>query len=704
MKTPLLICASLLVMTAAACSEDEEEIVAGGGNPDLELTPDSKPDAELDARVFDLLNLDYPGLAKVKAYYEAGDLYLAALELREYYRSRSSITNPDVDLVNPTVTALEQRRADQALEYRFYIRNFQESGTADEPVYYNFKQGDAIDWNYKPAEITDQEFSNQIHRLQWMPSQAKAYRVTGNEAYVTNWIEVYKDWLQAHPAPSTADYIDAQTNNPWNGLQPVERAKDKMNCLPYFIQSDNCTPEWLTTFLAALSDEIEVIRSHYYTDGSNIYLSQVETVTRAGILMPEFKKSADWLSSGSALVSEALDEQFFADGVHNEFDLSYHMGVIADFMSIYNVARGNNKLSVFPSNYVSKLHNACRFFMDMIFPNYSMDNMNDTRAHAKSVILRNLRSYAEMFPEDKDLQWFASEGRNGIRPSYTSALYEDGGYYILRNGWTANSTMIILKNNTNSAAKWHCQPDNQTFALYRNGRNFLPDAGVYSYGGTSASNADRNAYAGSSNHNTMTRERANFVKGTNTDGRLLRHEVQGNTEVLVTENDNYADLTHRRAIFFVNRSFVVVVDEGYGPAEATVNLNWRLCPGYSDVTIDDLSANNAYGAHTTFADNNNMAYVTFAEQQEGFVGNSLSGYISEVLGEKTYQRRAYRVDVSKKADGAARFITVIYPFTSDSEFQNLGIEARFTDGTFNAGGAAVEVKVAGRTYNLSYTL
>ena len=68
-----------------------------------------------------------------------------------------------------------------------------------------------------------------------------------------------------------------------------------------------------------------------------------------------------------------------------------------------------------------------------------------------------------------------------------------------------------------------------------------------------------------------------------------------------------------------------------------------------------------------------------------------------------------RAESWEPLDGAARFITVIYPFSNS--FSDNTIDAIFTDnteegsaGTFHAEGAAVKVTVNGKEYELSYTL
>ena len=595
------------------------------------------------------------------------------------------------------------------MEHRFYVRNFKEKEENGKEVYYLFDKDKKIDWTYIPAEITDQEFKSQTHRHQWMLPQAKAYRVNQNEKYIQSWIEVYSDWLNTFPCPEGTVSKDAVQ---WYGLQPAERVLDQIDIMPHFIQSTNFTPQWLSTFLVAFAYEVECIRNNYYTDGSNIYVTQVQAITTAGILMPEFKNAEAWLNEGAQKITEQITAQFLEDGVQNELDPSYHIGVVAGFYNIYKIAQLNNKLSLFPSTYIEQLRKAARFVMDIIYPDYTIDNFNDTRSasYTKNVLLRNLRQYSEMFPDDAEMKWMSTEGKQGTTPAGLTQIYDASGYYMLRSGWGKSSTMMILKNNNNPDNKWHCQPDNGTFGIYRNGRNFFPDAGVYSYGGTAESNAERNAYLATKNHNTMTALSATIANGY-MKGEFLKHETKGNTQILVTQNQIKAGLTHRRAVFFVDKEFFVLVDEGYGDGNKDkINLNFHLCSSEANETVyDDLSASYQYGAHTTFA-NNNILVRTFAETNQDFGKSNVASDVSNKLGEKNASRKGYQYTIRKPENGAARFITVIYPFEAVSTLNNLTMDAQFTDntpedaGTFHTNGAAVEVTINGKKYELSYTL
>jgi len=139
-------------------------------------------------------------------------------------------------------------------------------------------------------------------------------------------------------------------------------------------------------------------------------------------------------------------------------------------------------------------------------------------------------------------------------------------------------------------------------------------------------------------------------------------------------------------------------------------LNFHLCSSEANETAyDDLSASYQYGAHTTFA-NNNILVRTFAETNQDFDKSNVASDVSNKLGEKNASRKGYQYTIRKPENGAARFITVIYPFEAVSTLNNLTMDAQFTDntpedaGTFHTNGAAVEVTINGKKYELSYTL
>ena len=141
----------------SGCVDDEEDFATDGGNISPELTPENKENAELNAAVFDQLNLDYPGLEKVKQHYEAGENYLAASALLEYYRMRANVFNPNLSLVDVTASDAEKSKADYALEYRFYVNGQLEDDATGKP--YSVGKKGEINWANNPSG-TSGEYQN----------------------------------------------------------------------------------------------------------------------------------------------------------------------------------------------------------------------------------------------------------------------------------------------------------------------------------------------------------------------------------------------------------------------------------------------------------------------------------------------------------------------------------------------------------------
>lgn len=716
------------LITAVFLSCGKEEIKEKPTGGDIDVTIPDKPaegdNSGVDPRLGEVINLDYPGLEKVKEAWDAGSHYQAAWQLREYYRERTDVRNPLVDLITTTVSESDLNIADQAMKengYRFYVKNYQKGTDSSTglPLYWSFSDGKGgIDWEFVPAGLTEKQFLIQKHRHQWMEPQAKAYWVTKDEKYILAWIDVYSDWLQTYPCPGGTIPSSNPVKDMWTDLQATSRTMDQINMLQYFIRSENFTPEWLSTFLVAFHDCVESIRANYYhTFTSNHRLFEVQAVFYAGVMMPEFAKAPEWEQEATSDLLRELEVQFLEDGMQNELDPSYHLAVFNIFHDIYRVAQANGRLSSLPSDFMERLRKPAGFARDIMFPDYSVEKFNDTRVVASSYLVRNFKEFAEMFPQDKSFEWLATKGKSGSAPDYLMSVYPASGWYMFRNGWSASSTMLVLKNNYNPNNWWHCQPDNCHIGLYRNGRRFLPDAGVFSYGGSAADNAVRESFRATSSHNTLTRSGATIADGRMLGEGLLYGEASASgtmfctgasvCDAAVVQNPSYSDLTHRRSVFFVNREFFVIVDEGFGSGSGfPVELSFHLCDPLGSVAIDSYQSG-IYGAHTTFTDSNNMLFKTFCETGTGFKTQTGTSKQSDAIG-VSIDRKYYRVGTTKPSGAASRYITVIHPLGAASAFQSLtdGISAQFLDqspaGTPTS--MKCQVTVSGKTFVLGYAL
>lgn len=684
------------LFTLTGCTENDDESFTGGNGSLTILQP--YPDSVIDSKLFDVIDLDRTGLEKVKAHYESGELYFAAQELLNYYRLRNHVTNPSLSLFNVTASSDDRLKADYAMDKsRFFVNNFYEDSESKKP--YSLEKEGKIDWAFVPQNASD-EYQKQLHRHQWFIPQAKVYRVTADEKYIQSWINVYTDWLKQNPIPATGP-----NTTTWWQLQVAARISDQVELFEYYKNSVHFTPQWLSVFLVNFARHADFLKQYPYKSEGNILISQANALAYAGTLFPEFKNAASWMKEGFGILSQQAGKQFLSDGMHIELSLHYHISTLADFYSAMKLAEANNLRSKLPANLSESLEKAAETVIHFTYPTffntkskeYCVPAFNDSWKSnwTRSVLTRNFKRYLEMFPTNKDLRYMVYP--QGPAPDTRMKLFDRAGFYVMRNGWDESSTMLIHSNNAKTSEDnlklySHNQPDNGTFELYHNGRNFFPDAGVCSYSGNSAANELRKWFRQTKVHNTLTLDGKNI---THADGRLLKSE-EGSNELIVTENAGYSDLTHRRAIFFVDKKFFVLIDEGIGNASGTVNLNFNLLEGNdSEVVVDQL----ANGAHTAFTDGNNLLVRTFSDSPLTCV--PFESRVSYAVDGKYTTRRAYSVDIKKATDKTARYITVLLPVEGTTEMAT--VTAKFTE-EYKAEGSSVEVTVNGKKYNLAYTL
>lgn len=653
--------------------------------------------SEVDTEVFELLDLDYPGLEQVRQAYEKKRYSLAAGALVEYFRNRTSVVNPEVDVAGQKMYNEDRRIAAQALEHRFCVRrgHWYESLDGTEYTYWDFddEQGN-IDWDFH-VEEAGQEFY-QKHWHQWFKYLAWAQVLTGDDRYFDSWKEVYSDWLETYPCPGASGNSNTYGNRSWHQLSVATRISNQLDLFPYFITSDHFTGEWMATFLTEFHKAVEFCRSvPYYEDTSNIRFAQQTAEAKAAMLFPEFRNASKWLADVAPQISSQFSLQFYPDGVHTEMAPNYQLGVMDNFRAIYQTAKVNGRLDSFDPEYTEKMRKACLFLANYVWPDYTWEWFNDTFQQTKNVLLNNIKRYSAMFPEENLLKYLASERKEGTVPEESLITFPVGGYYMLRTGWDGKESMLILKNNYNPDNEWHCHMDNGTFALFHDGRDFMPDPGVYTYGGNAELDALRTEYLATASHNTLTKNLQSIAKNYS-KGECLLSRSSASEDLVVTQNASYSDLTHRRAVYMLDKKFYVIVDEAFGSASGVdVNLSFHMCQG--TVKTDEDASSRAYGVHTEFADGNDMLLRTFSETAAGYTPETGTSRCSPKQNEY-YERTYYRVTVDKKTSSdVSRFITVIYPARSAS------ISASFNS-AFAQKSSSATVTIDGKTYNLSYTL
>ncbi len=537
-----------------------------------------------------------------------------------YFKNREAAFKP----VKPSPNDL--KIAADALAHRFYAHNgYQPS----------FDYGQDIDWRHWP--VKDNELRWQLHRLKWWLPMLKTYRQTLDETWFREWQAQYIDWLAKNPR---SDLENARYA--WRALETSDRLALHTELLPYAIASPAFDAPFLTLYLETLQAHADHLRAHYSKQG-NHRLFEACRILIAGTRLPEFKDAPQWRSEGIAILTEEIEKQVYPDGFQFELDPHYHLAAIELFLQpLQNGAD-------LPESYRQAVWNMIRATLDITFPDHTQPLFSDAGAIGKNQISKHCKAWLTLFPDSPTLRHFATRGKEGAPPPHTSAAHKDSGFYIFRSGWAPHSTVMILK--AGPPAFWHNQPDNGTFELYINGRNFFPDSGRYVYGGDENILAQRAWFRQTRVHQTLTLANANL------------HATQStclfwDNTLLITENPSYPGLKHRRTVHFIDQTFFVLIDEALGPATGPVELHFQLAQGAPAL---DLHANTAA---TAYPDGNNIALAAFSPTHTIRMIEE-EGWVSHAYMEKA-PRPAFAFTADKTTEAPLRFITVITPFSGQT--------------------------------------
>ena len=575
------------------------------------------------------LDLNAPGLEKVKAH--ARDPELAVSELLSYYRLRQTVKHP----VDPTAKASllgkiadekDLKMADDALKHIF----------VGQPAYPPHFCGEDIDWSTSP--VPDKEWVWQLNRMYFWDAMARSYWHTGEEKYAEEWCKQVVDWIRKNPR-------DDQHRYAWRSIETGIRGYRWTGLFQYFLDSPHFTPEVLVAFLNSCYDHASFLMTKYRT-GSNWGLMEAEGMAFIAITFPEFRESKTWRAEAIRRLNREIDIQVYPDGHQRELAIGYHMGCIGWFTRTVELAQLNGWDNAFPKSYLERIEKMCEVPMKLGFPDGSTTQFGDSWSGKPGQYAERFQKWAELFERD-DFLFMATEGAKGTQPEATAFAYPHSGLYSMRSGWNKDAICLVLKCGPDGGG--HCQPDNGTFELYAGGRHLMPDAGSYIYSG----NPEGRAWFRQTRvHQTLTLNGENAVY----DPKLLHWKPGEKLDVLVVENASYSNLTHRRAVLFVDKKFFVIVDEAIGTGTGEVDLHFQLAPGKAVFDQDEFLVK------TDFKDGWNVWVKSMTPK--GIKLEEEEGQVSFVYTKKE-PRPAFRYRITKQQPKGIRFVTVVAPFEGE---------------------------------------
>ena len=578
-------------------------------------------------RLLSRLDLNRPGLEKVKTLYS--DSAKAAIELLSYFRERQSVRHTvdrsiRASMLGNSATSGDMVAADNALKHIFV-------GQSAYPPYFC---GDDINWGLRP--VPDNEWVWQLNRMGFWQSMSLAYWHTGDEKYAKEWCNQLIDWTRKNPRDKSHDYA-------WRSIEAGIRGYGWTTLFQRFLDSPSFTPEVLVAFLNSCYDHASFLMTKY-SKGSNWALMEAEGMAFIAIMFPEFVEAENWRNEAIARLNREITNQVYSDGHQRELAMGYHTGCIGWFTRTYDLARMNGMMNLFPESYSKIVEKMCEVPMKLGLPDGSSTQFGDSWKGSPGGLWRNLANWGKLYNR-QDFLYVASGGKEGIPPDSTAYALSKSGLYSMRSGWNINAICLVLKCGPDGGG--HCQPDNGTFELYAGGRGLMPDAGSYIYSGDPQNRA---WFRQTRIHQTLTLNGMNTVYAP----KQLLWKPGKDLDILVIENQGYKNLTHRRAVFFVDKKYFVIVDEAIGRDTGNVDVHFQFMPGTAVYDFKEMSVRSDFKEGWNILVKTMNPETIKLEEEEGQVS---------FLYTKKEPRPAFRFRIQKTSAGqGVRFVTVVVPY------------------------------------------
>ena len=613
-----------------------------------------------------LVRLLNPGLNSTSALVER-------LRLRD--RSNFFLGVADKDLTSSEF----QRRWPSAEEKIIATADRISEGTFDLLGLRDLKLGKEIDWHLEPLSgkrtplvhwsqldyldatvAGDKKITWELNRHQYFLTLGRAYWLTGDERYAEVFVSQVTSWMDQNPPKLGINWASS--------LEIAFRSISWLWALQFFAASPALTSDVLlrlVKFLYLNASHLETYLSTYFSPNTHL-TGEALGLFYIGLLLPQFNDAARWRDLGLEILTSQLPRHVQPDGVYFEQSSYYHR-YTTDFYIHLAILLRRNRIAL-PADLEPRLELLLDHLMHITRPDGTtplfgdddggrlvmLDDRagNDFRAAlATGAVLFQRADYKFVAGEAaEETLWLL--GVDGLRAfddidarasEKQSVAFDNGGYYVMRDGWSSTSNYLLFDCGPHGMANCgHAHADALAIDVAVNGKTVLVDPGTFTYTG---SRELRDWFRSSIAHNTLTIDRESssvpadtFSWKTRTSAERLTWIEHERFTFVSGRHGGYEQFgkpgTHTRSILFLKHDYWIVRDRVELPAKKPVNVWFHF---------DSAAASDR------------LQIVSFAENGSW---RTEEGWVSHCYGEKA--SAPVRV-FSATAEGDFEIVTFLLP-------------------------------------------
>ena len=481
----------------------------------------------------------------------------------------------------------------------------------------DLKLGKEIDWHLEPlsgkrtplvhwsqlnyldaAVAGDKKITWELNRHQYFLTLGRAYWLTGDERYAQTFVTHVTSWMDQNPPKLGINWASS--------LEIAFRSISWLWALQFFAESPALSADVLlrlTKFLYLNASHLETYLSTYFSPNTHL-TGEALGLFYIGLLLPEFSDAARWRDLGLEILTSQLPRHVQPDGVYFEQSSYYHRYTTDFYIHLAILLRRNGM--ALPAELEPRLELLLDHLMHITRPDGTTPLFGDDDG-GRLVMLDDragndfraaLATGAVLFerPDYKFVAGVAAEetfwllGVEGLRafdeiaartPEKQSVAFDDGGYYVMRDGWSPSSNYLLFDCGPHGMANCgHAHADALAIEVAARGETVLVDPGTFTYTG---SRELRDWFRSSAAHNTLTVDRESssvpadtFSWKTKTSCERLAWIEHERFTYVSGRHSGYEQIakpgTHTRSILFLKHDYWIVRDRIDLSAKHPLNL------------------------------------------------------------------------------------------------------------------------------------
>ena len=605
----------LLQVQLARMAEEPEQQRSVSGK--VNLWPGIKSGTPLtDQEFFSSLNLELPALKNVKSRVDATDWKGAREEfyryIREKFRKANYYALPKIE--NGEVSLSDSWLNDDLLN--FWIeegRKIHHLGSDEEnllAIAADFADKGRIifhstghiyefdptkPFNYADFDPHNREYheSLQMYALYDISLLRYAHFKTGKQIYLERAEQMmasFCDWFgggASGPYGDESHRKDGNPTHPWESWTLPRRLEAYVRFFT-FLQKADMDPDLVTaTMKEVLQDERLHVSRTWGRGNWGQYMATDGGLVAAVFF--EFKEAGGWWDSQLQRLAEGTAD-ILPDGSTPDASPSYGEAYVHWMQPLSDAIKAfaSPMRMDIPPNVAARYEGLFDWELAMRKPDGRDIQVSDTGASRPPEWYGKMAGKLFDYFGRADLRWFASGGKEGHAPLYssfppTSSTPSYAGFYVMRSDWSKQARYLVVHFGPSHG---HGHPDYGSFILNAYGADLIDEGGCAAYGSEAYNKYSRRPWA----HNIVGID--DFNQENKTGGRLLvgqplydwitnsAYDYTWGSYLVDAVGAGLRGITWDRAVYFVKPDYFLLLDrisgEGTHKIRSKLQLSWDV--------------------------------------------------------------------------------------------------------------------------------